>query len=290
MTTTESPTPRCDQAVATIRSFLRANQKLDGAMEAADALRTLEDSALDVVGQRERELAYSRAIVLAQKEIRSAIKDTTVDLVKEGRSRGTYDVAATEQLLVLCREVNATHGLAIEPGDSEAVLIGGSPFVRTVYGDFPLKDSNDISWRKSMTSNLGYTIRDVYALPRLKDEGEGGAPTSGPRSGPRRPQGNASSAGSSGASEGGPQTGNRGVGAPDAGPGPGPATSAKKTPTVAELTAMVEKASNDALDKLSLKLDDVDYSHEMGAPGAYSKDEVATLRAAVKKRRAEVQS
>ncbi len=175
-----------------VRAFLRAQVKLDGALEALDALEALEKLADDTQGQKARELAFSKAIVAAQDEIKSAMKDTTVKL----KTGGSYDVAETEQLLELMREVNGVYRIALEPGDAEAFALEGRPFMRVGLGlrhedgyvrmtkrDFPVDNASSIGWRQTHTAALGYFIRDAFALPRKKDEGEAAQArrASGPR-------------------------------------------------------------------------------------------------------------
>lgn len=175
-----------------LREFIRANQRADGAMEASDALHEIEARLLDVTGERARESAYSAAIVRAQAEVNAAFKD---------KAAGNYKVAETEQLLVLCREVMIRHGLALEVGSSEVIVTAGQSmlrihfglrhelgFVRVVVRDFPVSakaGAPDVAIRQANTSALGYFLRDAFALPRLKDEGEA-AQAQASRSGPRR--------------------------------------------------------------------------------------------------------
>lgn len=175
-----------------LRAFLRANSKADGAMEALDALHDLESVATDAAGTRERERLFSAAIVGAQARVNAAFKD---------KMAGNYKVAETEQLLVLCREQMTDFALALEVGSSEVVLISGTPFLRIHFGlrhecgfvkvdvrDFPIVSKGggmDVAIRQANTSALGYYLRDAFALPRLKDEGEAAAAAEA-RSGPRR--------------------------------------------------------------------------------------------------------
>lgn len=175
-----------------LRAFLRANSKADGAMEALDALHDLESVATDAAGTRERERLFSAAIVGAQARVNAAYKD---------KAAGNYKVAETEQLLVLCREQMTDFGLALEVGSSEVVLISNNPFLRIHFGlrhecgfvkvdvrDFPIVAKGggmDVAIRQANTSALGYYLRDAFALPRLKDEGEAAAAAQ-ERSGPRR--------------------------------------------------------------------------------------------------------
>lgn len=183
------------EALTTLRTFLRANGKSDGAFEAMDALRDLEAAVLDVEGARAREAAFSVAIVDAQAHINAAYKNTNVSL---GGASG-YKVAETEQILTLCREQMIQFGLALEVGDTRIITSEGAPFLRIGFGlrhrdgfvrntsrDFPLSGRGDPAQilRQSSTSALGYFLRDAFALPRLKDEGEAAA--TAPRSGPRR--------------------------------------------------------------------------------------------------------
>jgi hypothetical protein len=179
-----------------LRSFIRANAKSDGAMDALDALHELEAAALDATGERDRRAAYSRAIVQAQIDIQPSYKNRFVDL----SGKGSYKVTETEQILELCKDVMAPHRLAIEVGDSSVVFVESAPFVRVGLGirhelghvrmtsqDFPLdgRGDRDKVWRGAKTSALGYFLRDAFALPRLKDEGEAAAAVQA-RSGPRR--------------------------------------------------------------------------------------------------------
>jgi len=175
-----------------IRDFIRANQKSDGALDALDALRTIEDELLGARSDKEREESYSRSIVQAQAEVNAAFKD---------KAAGNYKVAETEQLLVLCREVMLSHKLALEVGSSEIILVQNQPFLRIHFGlrhesgfvrtmprEFPISakaGAPDVAVRQASTSALGYFLRDAFALPRLKDEGEA-AQAQAARSGPRR--------------------------------------------------------------------------------------------------------
>lgn len=184
-------------AARILREFIRRNGATEGAFDAGEALRTLESAADDTQARLAQESAYSVAIVGAQAAVRSAYKSQAVDL----GGKGSYKVAETEQLLELCREAMAPFKLAIEVGNSEAVIVSNTPFARTGFGlrhelgfvhrvtrDFPLDgrgDQNKI-WRGANTSSLGYFLRDAFALPRLKDEGEA-AEARRATSGVRRP-------------------------------------------------------------------------------------------------------
>lgn len=192
MTVSTHVFPDLATAAKTLRDFIRANGKLDGAMDAADALRALEDAAVTATGEREREAAYSNAIVTAQAAVVAAVKNKNVNL----GGKGSYDVAETEQILDLCRDAMAPVGLALDVGDAVGLCIEGAAFARIGFGlrhrdgyvhkvtrDFPLQGAGPVFWRQTNTSALGYFLRDAFALPRRKDEGEQAAArtTSGPR-------------------------------------------------------------------------------------------------------------
>jgi hypothetical protein len=252
-------------ATKTLRDFIRGNAKLDGAMDALDALRSLEDAALTATGERERERAYSTAIVDAQAAVKAAIKDKSVEL----RGGGGYDVAETEQILSLCRDAMAPVGLALEVGDSLGLCIEGAAFARIGFGlrhregyvhrvtrDFPLQGAGPVFWRQTNTSALGYFLRDAFALPRRKDEGEQAAART--TSGPRR------------------------SGAPAAATPP-----AKKATPIADIIARIKTADAAGLEKAGLWLEDRRFeAANDGCP--YSDKDLADVGAAIGARRTEI--
>ena len=190
-------------AVATLRSFLRANATVQGALESLDALQTLEAGALDAVGTRDRERAFHAALVAAQRDVEAAVKNRSIEL----GGKGSYSVVETEQIIGLVRDAMRPNGLAMATGGSEIVIIGGAPFLRCKLGlrhqgghvewsthDWPLNLAGgpiaaNNARRGTETSALGYYLRTMFGMERQKDEGEQyAARQQAPRSsGPRRP-------------------------------------------------------------------------------------------------------
>ena len=258
-------------AAEPIRAFLRAHADKDGpgALAALDALRALEDAAATSTGEREREAAYSKAIVGAQGAIRVAVKDTHVSLERGNPQGKGYDVAETEQLIGLMREVNAKFGLALEVGNAEALQIAGGVFMRVGFGlrhelgfvhrvtrDFPVQGAGPVFWRQTNTSALGYFIRDAMGLPRLKDESEGEAARRA-QSGPRRA----------------------------AGASPPPA--ARKATQIADLLSRVRSANLDGLEKAGAWLEEQRFDLANGE-GELTEAELAQFGEALKARRKEL--
>lgn len=294
---TESP-------AATIRRFLRANSALPGAMEANDALRDLEELLQAATGERQREEAYSAAIVVAQREIQPAYKDKFVSKAKGGWSgpgKGPgVNVAETQQILDLARDVMAKHELALEVGTLEIVPIGGAPFMRVRYGlrhvagyvhsvsrDFPLGNNpnNPDTVRGANTSALGYFLIDAFALPRreadsLEAEAErnrartGGAATSGPRRTQGRSAETTNAAVTSGRSDGEPSTA-------QAAGSPAPC----EKPTAEQMVERIGKMTDAGLTKMETLLVEWRDDSLDGHAVPYTTEERAKIAEAVKTRR-----
>jgi len=270
-------------AAKTIRDFLRANARAEGALDAMDALHSLESAAATSGEIVAREAAYSQAIHDAQREARAAFKDKAVG--------DRYMVADTEQLIQIAREALAEYGLTIEPGDAEVLLVGGQPFLRCHYGTRHVRGFTKASYadwpvdvrgggmaaanamRGVRTTALGYHIRDLLLLERRKDESESGqAGALQPRSGPqRRTQGRAPPKSSS----------------PPAKAPPKAAPNPKAEPIgerAAAVIARIAAADSDALDKAEHFV--ADMQAVAGEPDApHTSAEVAAMDAAITSRR-----
>lgn len=250
----------------TIRDFLRANSKAEGALDALDALRALEGLATSETGAREREREFSVAAHSAQQVARTAIKNSSIDL----RGGGGYKVAETEQLIEIARDAMAEHGLTILPAGDETVLVGGGTFLRVSFElrhvngysqrtptDWPINLSGghqvaQNNKRGTLTSALGYYIRDVLLLPRKKDEGEAAQQR---RSGPARPA---------------PTATPRGI--DDA------------------LRAIAACRDHDACDRAMERVDGYRCDLDEGKNAPYSRADLDAMQAAIAKRRGELET
>lgn len=281
-------------APQTVRAFIRANATIPGALEALDALNAMEADLLAASGTAQRETAYSTAIVDAQREIQPAYKDK---FIPRGSGGAGMKVAETAQILDLSREVMAQHGLALEVGNLEVVMIGAAAFLRVTYGlrhregfvrsvsrDFPLGHgaTNPDTVRGANTSALGYFLIDAFALPRrqadsLEAEAERASAKGAARSGPRR-AGASLSVGSGSASS-----------APRSADGSGsPPAAAKKPPTIADFVARARAAADaEALEAAYEWTADQRFAIANGE-GKFTEAEIKLVADAIAARRAEL--